>query len=1214
MNKRILTTITAVILLAGLPLSGIAANKKTSVTQVTAPVTVSDDEDYTVTSATPFAEGGSIDITNTDHAVVILSSVKPSAAIKLLSNITINGQKAVNNTNCQVKMYNLGAIILPYGNSVKPLTVYSEPDFGGTAVSDFGTEHSGGYMNTLSEAKLNNKIRSFRLKRGYMVTFSTRPSGRGYSRCFIAADADLEVPSLPAVLDSRISSYRVFKWYDAGKKQLANDTRSNVLAALNVQSSYDWGQGNGSLLPDYEWVPNHIYEDWPSSATIGGTTQSPHTKNNNEPRNSSDDHPQDLATILGNWENMMRTGMRLCSPASWDGSDYSNATGFLADFLDSIDARGWRCDIIDLHCYWPEDKFGNIKNWVNKYKRPVWISEWCWGASWNKNGAFAPGVTQNDVKSALQRICANLNSWNYVERYYYWNSEAAISKLYDGGKLTPAGEYYASMNSGLGYNGKYDFVPTTPRQYPPTDFKATPDGDKVSISWRELNGEYNQLMQIERKLKGGQWEVFQDVTPKESGGTYTITADGHVEGAQYRLHLIDLNGNSHYSNNDLQPGDEVKNAEGETRYVGGNLLTNGDFDLGAFGWVTGTGSALGQPHFQVVPVGGFGGGSYLQAYTNVGTNAAGALRTYVAIQPNTEYLFRCASRNGGTNQRVSVSPDNTSAGTEVVKLQDSSDWLLQSATFNSGDNSYALISFRMLQAKAQFDKMELRPLFKTRQEAVADGLQKVQLKAQTVMAYNDDPTLAALNTELEQRLGNLTTTGEDAIAEAETAISELLQAIVDCKAIDSLNVVIGALRDAGVTLPDALDKAWAVAPQYYTAAYFTSHRQEMQQALDEFLAYTDAEVQPQSANFSGTAGWQVKVGTYTGGDQRTNTYGGLTCWNAWWANLSAAEGAKRSMEIRQQVEALPEGLYALECKGSTQHYCLSDQHGYMVYDGDTLATPRLTADYMDLPTVPNIWQTLTTAPVYVSEGGNVTIGFVSTKQGAVNNAWRAFGDASNSGDRREGWWCATDFRLLYHPMLKLTVTPGEWSTICLPYASSIPQGAKCYRIAGVLKDYSCICIEEVPTLEAGVPAIYISDVAQLTFSEYGEKAKSPVSYKDANNLRGYFLTTTAIKAPAGSYVLTGGKWVKVESVRPSIPSNSAIIYKLDGMTELDAWNGLTMPLVDGTDAIDAPQRSARPEDACKARTFNLSGQPTTTRRGVVIEKQDGQTRKVILTP
>ena len=47
-------------------------------------------------------------------------------------------------------------------------------------------------MNTLTEEKLNNRIRSFKLKRGYMVTFANNPGGRGYSRCFIADDADLE--------------------------------------------------------------------------------------------------------------------------------------------------------------------------------------------------------------------------------------------------------------------------------------------------------------------------------------------------------------------------------------------------------------------------------------------------------------------------------------------------------------------------------------------------------------------------------------------------------------------------------------------------------------------------------------------------------------------------------------------------------------------------------------------------------------------------------------------------------------------------------------------------------------------------------------------------------------------------------------------------------------------------------------------------------------
>ena len=242
-----------------------AANTKQTVTQVSATVELTANVDYFVSSATPFGEAGVVNIVNTDHAVLILSNVKPSEAIPMLAaHVQINGAKAVNNTNCQVKLYNRGSIILPYGNSTKPLTVYSEQNFGGESCNNFGLENSGGYMNTLTEAKLNNKIRSFKLKRGYMVTFSNLPNGRGYSRCFIAAYNDLEISELPAVMDQKISSYRIFKWYDAGKKHLASYMNKDAMSALNVQSSYDWGQGNNSFLPDYEWVPNTPKQYGPS--------------------------------------------------------------------------------------------------------------------------------------------------------------------------------------------------------------------------------------------------------------------------------------------------------------------------------------------------------------------------------------------------------------------------------------------------------------------------------------------------------------------------------------------------------------------------------------------------------------------------------------------------------------------------------------------------------------------------------------------------------------------------------------------------------------------------------------------------------------------------------------------------------------------------------------------------------------------------------------
>lgn len=525
----------------------LAANTKKTVTQVSTTVSLTDDVDYHISSTTPFTATGSIDIVNTDHAVVILDAVKPSKAKDYLSYIKINGAEAKNNTNCQVKLYNLGTIILPYGTATRPLTLYDGADFSGESYNSLTEGHTGGYMNDIPKA-WNNRVKSFKLKRGYMVTFALKKSGRGYSRCFIAADSDLEVDltkESSGLMSERISSYRIFKWYDAGKKQLANAAGDKTsLDLLNVQSTYDWGQGNTSLQPDYEWVPNHIYEDWPSTSTIGSTSQSPHTKANNEPRNQSDDTPQDLETILNNWENMMRTGLRLCSPASWDGSDYWNATGFLADFLDEVDKRGWRCDIIDLHCYWPEGNFGNVSNWSNKYKRPIWISEWCWGASWNNNGSFSGNATEASFANAIRNITTNLNNNAAVERYYYWNGEngAFPCKLTRNGALTQAGQYYSTMDSGLGYTGYVNYVPHAPTPEAISDLTGTfkPGSKSCTVTWTNMNGDLSKTIILQRKVGSGKYETIASFDGISNEETSKLKFTDTVEpGNSYTYRVID---------------------------------------------------------------------------------------------------------------------------------------------------------------------------------------------------------------------------------------------------------------------------------------------------------------------------------------------------------------------------------------------------------------------------------------------------------------------------------------------------------------------------------------------------------------------------------------------------------------------------------------------------------------------------------------------------
>lgn len=521
--------ITCALLLA-FGLTANAANTITKVDQVSTEVTLSENVDYIITNATPFTGEGKVNITNTEHAVLIIQSIRPSIVISdhLKGRIFINGAQAENGKNCQVKMYAQGAIIMPYDKNIKPLTVYSEQNFEGTAVNDFGLEHSGGFMNSLTEEKLNNKIRSFKLKRGYMVTFATGLSGWGYSRCFIADKEDLEIAVLPTVFDGRISSYRVFQWYDAQKKGLASDTRESANSLLGTSWCYDWATGF-SHLPDRECIPHQIYVAWPSASACGSATYACHMKTNNEPGNSADDQPQSVETILNQWQELMRTGLRLCSESSHDGS-----WAHLDEFIAEVDRRGWRCDILDLHCYW-SGGFDNMQQYYDKYgKRPIWISEFVWGASWNNNGIFATDrsfSTANQQKNldAMKGILTSLNNSPFVERYAYWNSEADCSKLLRGeSEMSLTGNYYRDMNSGMAYRKEYEKIPNVVYSAPSNVEGSWANQKKgvYKLSWEDTNGDMLNEIYVQRKSnEKGDYVTIKTIKPADQSAkkmTYTF--------------------------------------------------------------------------------------------------------------------------------------------------------------------------------------------------------------------------------------------------------------------------------------------------------------------------------------------------------------------------------------------------------------------------------------------------------------------------------------------------------------------------------------------------------------------------------------------------------------------------------------------------------------------------------------------------------------------
>lgn len=1185
-----------------------AANSIETVSQVSTTVQLTTDVDYVITDTTPFAEGGRVDIVNTEHAVLIFQNIRPSKVIaSYLGNVYINGQKAVNGSNCQVKMYAQGTIIMPYGANFKPLTVYSEKNFGGTSVNSFGLENTGGYMNTLSEAKLNNQIRSFKLKRGYMVTFSTRAEGRGYSRCFIADKEDLEISSLPQVLDQHISSYRVFQWLDAQKKGLASDGRAEANAALASSWCYDWGTGNASLLPDVEWVPNHIYEDWPSSASCGSVTGSCHMKTNNEPGNSADDHPQDVATVLANWENLMRTGMRLCSESSHDGS-----MSHLKAFIDSIDARGWRCDILDLHCYWPAGSFNNL-TWYSDYYgngRPIWISEWVWGASWNNNGAFAVSNrndyqgnwanTYNGTKPILDVINAN----SRVERYAYWNSEANCSKIYLDGVLSTLGQYYASMTPGLGYNKDNEYIPRNPRQYNPSNLSATYDkaSHQVTLSWRELNGEYNRSIEIQSCKPGNnQWQTEMNVTPLEAGGDYEVTLSGR-DGIRYRVRLLDLNNKERLTNEatavneHLEYGDEVSLGE-ETLFLGGNMLLNGSFDLGLLDWTNGAGEALSAPYFQALSEGGIDGGNYLQCYGGATSdkNAVDALRKVITLEENGSYYVQAAGcNNDPSTQRISTTTNEKLELNVRLTLPAITEWAKQGGAFTITSDKLLLIQMRQLAGKAQFDEMMVCKLFTTRDEALANALELEKARVELFKSFNT--AYPRLNTELDALSSSL-----DAVA-LENALQKALRTIATLNSLASMQ--------ADVTM--------AIANRFPGYESLTAAQEMLDEATsaDTYLAACEAYIAAHSAcfehqtdnasilnpTFSGSANWTIS-GTYKGGDQRTATQAGLTCWNAWW-NISAIGNADKNLGISQTLSGLPSGYYALNCKATTQHLCETDQHAFIQNGEQKTVSGSLPLGLLDLPGFANAdkWKRLSTSYIYVGEGEEITVGFESSKNGATDKSWMQYGNPSSTGDNREGWWCATDFSFSFIPLFKRMADEAGWGTICLPYAVKLPSeasGLTVYEVAGINVCTNEICIQPVDEIKAGYPYLFHCDAnAEALFFEYGDAVRS--CQTNVNGLRGTF--TTSAKYPIGALVLTNGVWQCVET-RYSITPYSAYVRDPEQLTRLDSWSGPTLPIEGYNVGIEAVHPDELNAENGNAPTYNLAGQRVSTDvRGVLITR------------
>ena len=509
MRKKITTFLLSIICV----FSSFSENPRTTITITDKNVTVSSytDNEVILTGQTDLhltakynSLTNSVLKLNSVDSWVFFDNIRPQTVIdSLLKNISVNNQPAVLKTNARVSIYKHGTVVIAQPSTFQPLEVYTEQNFSGDSIS-----YSLFTFNTSLGTKFNNKIRSFRLKRGYMVTLATNSDGTGYSRVFIADNQDLIVPVLPDLLDNKISFIRVFEWEWITKKGWCGYD-PNDLSLIQPTWRYDWSAG-GATTPALEYVPIRQNGGWPGWSEINSKQYVTHVLGFNEPDHTEQSNLT-VVQALSQWPDMIRTGLRIGSPACTNFS-------WLYSFMDSCKAKNYRVDYVAVHAYWggksPQNWYNDLKYIHDRTGRPIWITEWNNGANWTTEAGWPNNTrpllltTGNAAKQLadIKGILQVLDTASFIERYSIYNWVEDARALVLNGALTPAGKYYSDNNSVMAYNGKNEFIPTFTYSMPSLSIGFS--ASKLSLMMKDMNLENYTGCIVEKKIDNGEYTEF----------------------------------------------------------------------------------------------------------------------------------------------------------------------------------------------------------------------------------------------------------------------------------------------------------------------------------------------------------------------------------------------------------------------------------------------------------------------------------------------------------------------------------------------------------------------------------------------------------------------------------------------------------------------------------------------------------------------------------
>lgn len=414
-----------------------------------ATTTLTGDTKLYLINANAFDAATNLNITSNDAWIFAANLNAASAVSSHIPRIKLNGSALVDMTNARISQYYYGCAIAAYNSTLAPLRVFDASNLNGT-YGDIAVQtiKSGSAI----PASLNNKIISFKLKKGYMATLAVNDDGTGMSKVYVASESDLIVNALPSALSEKVSFIRVLPWTWINKKGTGGDV-ANPRGAWY----YNWGLSNNSSM-DREYAPmawGKSSLDLPSErTTLINKKKITHIMSFNEADNCNDQSGQygqlcvhDTAAI--NHKHLMKTGLRIVSPSCRENEELQ----WLKSVNNFMVPTGTRMDVIGMHWYdWggyssgaasdATSIFNRFKSKViacyNYYKMPIWITEF----NANKNRLRA---TQD---AFLQLALPWLEATPYVERYAYFQPDGGNGSFLDaGGNLTTTGNIYLNQVS-----------------------------------------------------------------------------------------------------------------------------------------------------------------------------------------------------------------------------------------------------------------------------------------------------------------------------------------------------------------------------------------------------------------------------------------------------------------------------------------------------------------------------------------------------------------------------------------------------------------------------------------------------------------------------------------------------------------------------------------------------------------------------------------------